>query len=325
MIRLALMGCDRASARYSGVAGRLRKAAFTAVADPDPDAAREAAAGLGISVTAETLDDLLARGHDAFDAVLIDLPDTCNGVLVEKAARAGKHVLVEMPLAHSTSEADAAIAACRSAGVCLMVGQAMRFMECHQAIKDGLTPGKLGAPGALRIHDWVPPTGVGGTPPHRVARDIDLACWLFGGLPSTVYAAGIRESDTGPDSHDYVQVHLGFSGGGMALIDRSTLSGSESAYFSLTMVGSRGAAYVDGHHNAQLMYGGDHPVALEVGHGSGHVLAQLKEFVGAIEEAREPAITGADGRAAVRVAEAAVASMRSGHAVRLNGGRYELV
>ena len=144
MIRLALMGCDRTLARYSGAVGRLQRAAFAAVVDPDPDRAREATAKLGVSLRAETLDDLLVRDRDAFDAVLIDLPDTCHGVLIEKAARAGKHVLVEMPLAHFTPAADAAIAACRSAGVCLMVGQTMRFMECHQAVKDGLASGKLG-------------------------------------------------------------------------------------------------------------------------------------------------------------------------------------
>ena len=326
MVRLALIGCDGVAARYSRESRRLRSTAFTAVADPDPGKAREAAAELGVSVMAETLDDLIVENRDAFDAVLIDVPDTCHGPLVERSATAGKHVLVEMPLAHSTRSADAAIAACRSAGVCLMVGQAMRFMECHRAVKDGLTSRELGAPGALRIHDWEPSTsGIGQPAAHGVARDIDLACWLFGGLPTIVYATDLRSAETGPGRHSYVQIHLGYAAGGMALIDRSAMPEGGSAYFSLTMVGSHGTAYVDDHHNMQLLLGTEQPVALIAGQGRGHIRAQLQEFADAIEEQRAPAITGEDGRMATMVAEAAAESTASGRAARLDGERYELV
>ena len=54
-------------------------------------------------------------------------------------------------------------------------------------------------------------------------------------------------------------------------------------------------------------------------------MAQIQEFVNAIDENRETAITGSDGRAAVQVAEAVVESMKAGRAARLAVGRYELV
>jgi len=144
-------------------------------------------------------------------------------------------------------------------------------------------------------------------------------------MPTEIYAVGRSRPEVPSDDPGYVQVHLGFPDGGMALIDRWTMRGRQPAYFSLTMIGSNGAAYVDDHHNTQLLYRDDRAVALNAGHGRGHITAQLQEFVDAIEGRREPAITGADGRAATLVAEAVAQSMASGRAARLAGGRYELV
>ena len=337
MTRLAVIGCGDASTGYSDVRLRLQRAAFAAAADADLDRARLTAQALDAPIWAGSLDDLLARDSEAFDAVLIDSRDMLHAALVEKAAGAGKHVFVEMPLALSTEAADAAIAACQSAGVRLMAGQAMRFMESHLKVKEGLASGNLGVPGALRIHHWepavrgaarLPEPGAGlcgGTAMLRAVREIDLANWLFGGLPTEVYAIGRGQSEGGSKEPDYVQVHLGFPEGGMALIDHSMTLQGGTAYFSLTMVGSTGAAYADDHHNMQLLYGGGVPSALDTGEGKRHIAAHLQEFVDAIAEEREPAITGADGRAAVQVAEAAVGSMASGCAARLIGGRYEPV
>ena len=55
------------------------------------------------------------------------------------------------------------------------------------------------------------------------------------------------------------------------------------------------------------------------------VIAQLQRFVDAIAEEREPPVTGADGIAALQVAEAVQASIDSGRSARLDGGRHELV
>jgi predicted dehydrogenase len=110
----------------------------------------------------------------------------------------------------------------------------------------------------------------------------------------------------------------------MALIDDAqTLPGGDG-YFSLSLIGSTGAAYADDHHNRNLLFRGGDPRAIETGQGSLHLTAQLQEFVAAIEEQREPATTGADGQAALQVAEAAVASLQSRQALRLIGGTYEL-
>ena len=336
MIRLSVVGCGDSAQAYSAAGLRLRGASFVAAVDPDLDKAQLTAHSVGAAVSGYSLDDLLAQASESFDAVLIDWANAAHVELISKAAGAGKHVLVEPPLALSASEAEAAIAACRSAGVRLMVGHSARFLDSLQKVKESLESGVLGEPGLLRVHRWEP-IGIGPGPldgdaeqsggivMDSVIREIDAAIWLFGRMPTEVYAVGRRQSNPEPRVPDYVQVHLGFPEGGMALIDYSMALPKGPGYFSLSVIGSRGAAYADDHHNVQLLYGGGDPSALNTGEGNGHMVAQLQEFVDAIQQEREPAVTGADGLAAVQVAEAVQESVASGRAARLEGDRYEPV
>lgn len=336
MIRLALIGCSDQPEQYAAAVSRLQNAAFVAVADADADRANRAAKFLKVSIVADRLDELLTRHADAFDAVLIQTAGGLQADQCQQAAVAGKHVLAESPLAPSTAVADAVIADCRAADVRLMVGQASRFLPSLQTVKSSLESGVLGAPGLLRIHRWESRETNDGEPwmqgvlQERVVREIDLANWLFQSPPREIYAVARSWSNPSREVSDYVQLHLGFEGGGMALIDYSTTIPRGEGYFSLSMIGSAGAAYADDHHNMQLLFGGRdnngrNPTALKTQLGYGHLLTQVQEFASAIEDGREPAITGADGRLAVQVAEAAAASISERRAARLNGGRYELV
>ena len=332
MIRLALIGCSSA-ASYLAVSSRLRGAAITAVADADPVAAIAAQVALGASASGPSLDGLLANHGDSFDAVVVDEPAQCRAQLATRAAEAGKHVLVETPIATSTKEADGVVGAASKSGVRLMAGNLARFAAAGATVKEALDSGELGEPGLLRIHRWESlDTGSwpaldqeqGSVAVRNLSAEIDLAIWLFGGLPTEVYATGRRVSHGGIDQPDYVQVHLGFDGDGMSVIDYSASLPDAPGYHFLSMIGSKGAAYADDHHNVNLVYGDGGTRALASGHGHGHILAQLQEFVDAISGGRDPAPTGADGRRAVLVAEAAAKSMCSGRAARLAGGQYGL-
>jgi predicted dehydrogenase len=192
-------------------------------------------------------------------------------------------------------------------------------MPSQQEVKSALTDGKLGEPGLLRIHRWAESTDQSNTDDivmNQTVDGIDLAIWLFDGMPTEVYAIS-RPS--------YVQVHLGFADGGMALIDDARTLPSGDGYFSLSLIGSTGAAYADDHHNRNLLFRGGDPNAIDTGQGSLHLTAQLREFIAAIEEQREPVANGTDGQVALQVAEAAVSSLQSRQALRMIGGSYELV
>lgn len=194
-----------------------------------------------------------------------------------------------------------------------MAGFSDRFLPSPQTIKQALEAGQLGDPGLLRLHRWK----LGAD----AVIDIDLAIWLFQAMPTQVYAV-TREAGA------YFQVHLGFPAGGMAVID-SHQAASAEAYFSMSLIGSSGAAYADDHHNQQLLFRRESTQALKTGDSriarGGEVarLAQLQEFANAIHEQREPAVTGEDARRAALVSEAAWQSIEHRRAARLLGEHYE--
>ena len=304
MIRVALVDVGDRSCDYESAVARLPNVTF-------------AAAG--------SLDELLER-HDAlFDAVVIHSPVSQRRDLARRAAEAGKHVLVDMPIGCSVEDVEAVIEACASAGVHLMVGRPLRSMPYQLAVRESLDAGKLGAPGLLRIHHWN--SGAGESTNGDIAEltmgEVDLACWLFDAAPDAVYAVAPK-NDVSAGLLG-VQLHLGFPDGGMALVDCTRSAGEAvDPYFALTLIGSKGAAYADDHHNANLLFRTEGTTSLNVGQGRDHVWHQLREFVDAIDADRRPGTSGEEARLAAAVVEAAAESLATRRAAVLVGDRYEL-
>ena len=345
MIRIALIGCNNATADYVQLTSRLQGARLAAVVDPDRTLACRTAEALEVPLWATSFENLLHDNADAFDAAVIRRPCGSPQSVVAQAAATGKHVLLDMPLLLRIPPGDTTIAACRAAGVTFMLGQATRFLPSVAEVKNCLRSGILGAPGLLRIHDWRPPdpeqVDTTAAILQAVLPDLDLANWIFDALPTEVYAAGRKKGtgpicrngpqgashklDLSPFSYGYVQVHLGYTDGGMALVDHSMTLPPGSAYFSLSVFGSAGAAYADDHHNMHLLYRGGRPTALPAGQARLHYLGELQEFVDAIETGRPPAIAADDGHKAAEVVRAAGRSLKSGRAMQLVGSCYEFV
>ena len=127
-------------------------------------------------------------------------------------------------------------------------------VDIQEGMLDQLRSRKLGEPGLLRVHRWRQAE----TETHILSKsstaallfgDIDLALRIFGETPTEIYAIG-------RDDHAYVQVHLGFSNGGMAILDFARGLPSGQGYNSVSLIGSTGAAYADDHHNSHLLFTG---------------------------------------------------------------------
>src|SRR5213076_741014 len=80
------------------------------------------------------------------NAVDICTPTDSHAAIAIAAARAGRHVHVEKPMALSLTDADAIIAACRGAGVKLMVGQTARYQSVSRALKRAIMAGEIVRP-----------------------------------------------------------------------------------------------------------------------------------------------------------------------------------
>ena len=115
---------------------------LVAVADIDAAKARDAAAQWGVEHVFDDPRDLLAL--DAIDAVSVCTPTCAHSAPTIAALDAGKHVLVEKPMAATTAEARQMVAAAEQSGKLLMVEMKWRFMPELQAARQAIARGDLG-------------------------------------------------------------------------------------------------------------------------------------------------------------------------------------
>jgi predicted dehydrogenase len=205
--------------------------------------------------------------------------------------------------------------AARRGGGHLAVVNPDHYLPSRQLIRKLLDAGKLGEAALVRIHRWEPATAGAGLAP--LLRDLELAVWLIGKFPDLVYAVE-HVLDDG-DSHPLVQVHLGFPGGAMALIDFTTRLPPGDGYSSLSAIGSAGAAYHDDHHNVQIVYRGGSPRALRTPEGDNLLAALLQDFIDALAEGRDLSAGVAAWQRAELIAGAVMLSLRSHRAVDPEG------
>jgi predicted dehydrogenase len=128
---------------------------FTRGVTLEPQCVRDFATENNILIGTSYEDVLADR---AIDAVVLATPHSQHRSQVEAAARAGKHVFCEKPLAMTGFDAEAAVAACRRAGVALGVGHNRRLWPSIKALRELSTSGTLGtimhAEGNYS-HDWL--------------------------------------------------------------------------------------------------------------------------------------------------------------------------
>jgi predicted dehydrogenase len=243
-------------------------------------------------------------------------PDTCDAAVyldlrpepevLERLLSRGTHVLVT-PCACWSGDALERLSVARRSGTQLAVSSPDRFLPSRQLIRQQLDAGRLGEPGLVRIHRWLhllDPESEGPHEPLPIAmtQDIDVALWLMGEAPDVVYAVERAGEDRGGRS---TQVHLGFPGGGMALIDYSDQLPRGDGYQSLSLIGSAGAAYADDHQNRQLLYRGGRPEAVRVDERGRQFLELVQAFVSDLEQGRDLAASVSTWRTVLAVADAA--------------------
>ena len=202
-----------------------------------------------------------------------------------------------------------------------------RFLPSRQLIRQQLDSGKLGDVGLIRVHRWEPTVGhVSNVPgltrhvenvPHEInglptglMRDLDLVLWLVGKLPNSIHA--VSRSESHDSQSKFIQVHLGFPGGAMALIDYSNQLPEGDGYQSLSVIGSTGAAYADDHQNMQLVFRGGNAQAVRAEETGRRHAALIQEFVDGLQAGREVSSAVADWQRVVDLANAVTRSMTTG-------------
>ena len=232
-----------------------------------------------------------------------------------KALKAGKHVLVEKPMATNVKQAEKLLETAEEEGLHLSVGFLMRFIPGIQHMKNAIedkTIGNLVCATAKRVSEWPERIGDVGVVKDTAIHDIDIIRYLFSEEPIAVYAK------TGSMKHkkfeDYAQIMLTFEGGKSAFIESNWLTPYKTR--TLVVTGSKAIMKLDyitqeltiedAKKTIQPRYPWQEPLKLE-----------LQHFANCILKKEKPLITGTDGLKALQIAEAALKSSATGRAVKL--------
>jgi predicted dehydrogenase len=141
MIRVGLVGCGFMGTMHANVYSVIPNAELVAVADIKPERSAKLTEKFPVP-SYGSLSEMLATQE--IDVVDICLPTYLHKDATIEAAKAGKHVLCEKPMAINLEDADAMTAAVKEAGVKFMIGHCIRFWPEYAYLKQVVTSGELG-------------------------------------------------------------------------------------------------------------------------------------------------------------------------------------
>jgi predicted dehydrogenase len=268
------------------------------------------------------------------DVVDICAPTHLHHELVLQAAAAGKHIVCEKPLGRTVAQGQEMIAACRQAGVKLLVAHVVRFFPEYAQAQAVVAGGEIGQPAVIRLTrgTFQPKKAVdnwfldveksGGMMFDLMIHDFDIARWLAGEVTS-VFAKKISSSRPGPPV-DHGLAILTHRSGAISHVEGSWAYPPPLFRTRFEIAGSDGwlefdsgqTKAIDLHLHRQATAAPDVPLPRSPLSESPYT-SQLKAFYHHLVADAPIPVTAADGLAAVQIALAAIESAESGRAVTL--------
>jgi predicted dehydrogenase len=340
-IGIGVIGCGfMGKTQVETISKFCRGAVVRAVADVNEPAARAVADAYGLA-SETSIEALVAR--EDIDAVFIETPHFMHGEQALAAIRAGKHVMIEKPMAHTVDLCERIIREGRERGVKVSTVFSQRCRVCNRKAKELIDEGRIGrvrqifefhllAGGLVKFPKWQSERENLGILFGHAIHCLDRVRWLTGAEYATVYA---KSSSFDPASKvEATSMAL------MTLTDGTTVSLWSSGElppppfprreFSAMIVGDKGLIDLDAYGEVLLNTSGKweavekqppvdwagkgflDPVRLQ------SFARHAQGFIDAIREGHEPPVTGWDGRQAVAAALAAYESAHTGREIVLN-------
>lgn len=307
------------AAGYAYCAANAPGASLAGIADEDEARGRKAATSRGVRYFESF--EALASSPD-IDAVIIASDNKGHMPLTILAARHGKHVLCEKPLARTLDEARAMIDATAKAGVILGTAFPCRFIPAMRRIKEMLASGRMGRIRAMRTTNqgtnpggWFvdPDRAGGGAVMDHTVHVADLMRWFLGSEVAEVYAeADTRFGDIPAD--DTGMLSMRFANGCIATLDPSWSRPPKSypTWGNVTMkfVLENGTVEVDAFNQKYEVYSEANGKGYWSYFGDNMDLALVENFAAAVEGRARVSASGHDGMKALEVALAAYESAK---------------
>ncbi len=233
----------------------------------------------------------------------------------QKALNAGKHVLVEKPMATTPQQAEKLVATAQENDLHLTVGFLMRFIPGLQIIRQSIVDKKIGefvCATAKRVSQWPERIGDVGVVKDTAIHDIDVMHFISGENPISVYAK--MGSMRIKKFEDYAQIMLTYKDGKSAFIESNWLTPYKTR--TLTVTGSDAIMRLD--YITQDLWIEQQKETVQPRYPFQEPLkAELQHFVECIVEKKKPLVTGEDGVRALEVATAAMQSSAKNRAVQI--------
>lgn len=265
-----------------------------------------------------------------------------------RAAKAGKHVVVEKPLEITLPRCDAIIDACTAAGVRLCTIFPSRFSPANLRLKEAIDTGRFGrlTLGDTYVKWWRTQQYYdsggwrgtwdldgGGALMNQAIHNVDLLQWLMGDVDSI-------QAQTATLAHERIEVEdtavacLRFKNGALGVIEAAT-SAFPGLLKRIEIHGDRGSARIEQDDillwefqvkvpsDAEIVAAMNAPPGSKAGASDPRDISheghrrQLADFLQAIDENRPPLVDGRDGRRSVEIIRAIYLSAQTGQMVRL--------
>jgi len=347
-----IVGCGVIAPTHARAVAALPNARLVAVTDPDQGKAKALADTHGAAWDA-SLGDLLARPD--IDVVSVCVPSGLHAEVGVRAARAGKHLVIEKPIEISVAAADRLLGAAAEAGVGLTVISQHRFDPGAQRLRELVQTGRLGrltlgeaavkwyrTQGYYDSGDWRGTWALdgGGALMNQGVHYLDLLCWIMGPVAEVTALTATQAHEI--EVEDVALALLRFASGAVGLVQASTavypgfperleISGTggtvvveAGAIRSAELADERGEVGAYGASGSEKAPAAGTPVG---GTGGGTAAAdpaaladephraQLADFLAALDNDGEPLVTGAQARADLAVIRAVYDSARLGRPV----------
>lgn len=336
-VRFGLIGCGRVAPRHAQSLIQLPETQIVSVADIREDRARRFSAEYGAQAYTD-YHDMLARPD--IDAVTVCVPSGLHAQVAIDVLQAGKHVLVEKPIALNLADADRMIATAREAGLRLGVVLQNRYNSPVQQVRTLIDQGRLGKLylGSVCVR-WYRPQSYyedgwhgtlsmdGGALMNQSIHHLDALQWFMGPVAS-VYAYTATLAHT-MESEDVGVAVVRFRSGALATIEGSTLTWPQNLEGSVAVFGEHGSVKVGGtalsritlwkvdgelEREAEILTGQrvDPPTVYGYSHRE-----VIHDFARALLDGREPSTPGPEARKSLALVLAIYESARTGREVQL--------
>lgn len=321
-MRFAIIGCGRIAPKHAESIVAIPEAELVAVCDIVPEKAQAFADKYGAEPYTD-YHEMLKRPD--IDVVTIATSSGLHAEIGIAAAQAGKHVMVEKPMAMTLKSADELIAACQKAKVKLAVIHQNRFNKSIKLMRQALEAGRFGklTHGQATVR-WnrnddyyaqAPWRGTklqdGGVLMNQSIHNIDLLQWMFGPVESVFgyTATNLRKIEM----EDVGAAVIKFKSGAIGLIEAASTIYPKNIEETLNVFGETGSVMVGGiavnrietwefpeseEEKKQIFASQESDPPTVYGFGHREI---IMDMIQAIQEDRTPAIPGEEGRKALEI------------------------